>query len=128
MKAISVKQPYSSLIESGLKPIEYRTWRISYRGPLLIVASKTFHESWDASATMVSRESYPLGCAVCVVDLHDITGEPGAYEWHVRNPRSVERVPVRGYAAMYSVPDKGIRYVKAMPEIVSALRKAAKRG
>lgn len=48
MKAISIKQPWASLmftpnkttgIIEGLKSIETRTWRTSYRGPLLICAS-----------------------------------------------------------------------------------------
>jgi len=39
MKVLSVRQPWSYLIVAGYKDIENRTWRTSYRGPLLIHAS-----------------------------------------------------------------------------------------
>lgn len=39
MKALSVKQPWSYLICSGIKPIENRTWKTNYRGRVLIHAS-----------------------------------------------------------------------------------------
>src|SRR5579864_4196240 len=39
MKALSVKQPWASLIASGRKTLEIRTWTTRYRGPLVIVAS-----------------------------------------------------------------------------------------
>lgn len=39
MKAITVKQPWASLIVAGIKDIENRTWATKYRGPLLIHAS-----------------------------------------------------------------------------------------
>ena len=40
MRALSVKQPWASLIASGQKTIETRTWRTDYRGDLLIVSSR----------------------------------------------------------------------------------------
>lgn len=39
MKAITLWQPWASLIAAGLKTIETRPWRTSYRGPLIIHAS-----------------------------------------------------------------------------------------
>lgn len=38
-KVLTVKQPYSYLICSGIKPIENRTWKTNYRGRVLIHAS-----------------------------------------------------------------------------------------
>ena len=34
MKALTIKQPWASLIVHGIKDIENRTWRTDYRGPL----------------------------------------------------------------------------------------------
>lgn len=42
MKALSLWQPYASLIAIGAKTIETRSWATSYRGPLMILASKRF--------------------------------------------------------------------------------------
>ena len=43
MKALTIKQPWASLIVHGIKDIENRTWKTDYRGPLLIHASKTIY-------------------------------------------------------------------------------------
>ena len=42
MKAISLLQPWASLIASGAKKIETRSWSTKYRGPLAIHASKGY--------------------------------------------------------------------------------------
>lgn len=42
MKAISLLQPWASLIAVGAKKIETRSWSTKYRGPLAIHASKGF--------------------------------------------------------------------------------------
>jgi hypothetical protein len=47
MKGISLWEPWASLIRTGAKTWETRSWETSYRGPLLICASKaglTFNE------------------------------------------------------------------------------------
>ncbi|MBK5570115.1 ASCH domain-containing protein [Ensifer sp. SSB1] len=40
MKALSIRQPWAWLIVNGHKDIENRTWRTSFRGRVLIHASK----------------------------------------------------------------------------------------
>lgn len=95
MKALTVKQPYAAYIADGHKTIEYRSWKTDYRGPLLITASGTpakYRETLDDGSII----TLPTGCAVCIVDLVDITGTSGDYEWHLQNPRPVEAVPVKG--------------------------------
>ncbi len=39
MKALSIKQPWASLIAHGIKDIENRTWATKYRGTIYIHAS-----------------------------------------------------------------------------------------
>lgn len=39
MKAITIKQPWASVIVHGIKDIENRTWRTNYRGRVLIHSS-----------------------------------------------------------------------------------------
>lgn len=41
MKTLSVRQPWASLLVSGLKDIENRTWVSNYKGRILIHASST---------------------------------------------------------------------------------------
>lgn len=40
MKVLTIKQPWASLIMSGYKRFEFRSWKTYYRGPLLIHAGK----------------------------------------------------------------------------------------
>ena len=40
MKAISIREPYASMIRRGEKTIETRTWKTDYRGFILLCASK----------------------------------------------------------------------------------------
>ena len=39
MKALSIRQPWASMICSGIKDVENRTWKTNYRGKLLIHSS-----------------------------------------------------------------------------------------
>lgn len=47
MKAITLYQPYASLIAVGVKTIETRSWSTPYRGLLAIHAAKTVPEEWE---------------------------------------------------------------------------------
>ena len=65
MKAITVSQPYASLIADGEKWVENRQrWPNFYRGPILIHAGK--------GTQYLDREdlvAYPTGCVVAVANL-----------------------------------------------------------
>lgn len=61
MKCLSLRQPWASLIASGRKTIEVRSWRTHYRGPLVICAS-----------ARPRQPPLPSGAAVCVVELIDV--------------------------------------------------------
>ena len=39
MKAISIKEPFATLITNGMKKIETRSWKTNYRGEIFIHAS-----------------------------------------------------------------------------------------
>ncbi len=112
MKAISVRQPWATLIATGKKKIEYRTWKVNYRGDLLIVASAGRYDD-DCRDQHLDPADLAYGTAICVVELWKITGSEGDYRWHVRDPRGVEAVPVKGFAAIYHVEDALIRPVAA---------------
>lgn len=130
MKAISVKQPFATLILSGYKSIETRTWSTAYRGPLLICASKQPHAgSWLCENRELSaRQSvmsypitFPLGAMLCIVDLVDCRPMqqsdelkaccriyPGAWAWELENVRPVFTKHVKGRLSFYDVPDSEI--------------------
>lgn len=126
MRALSVKQPYAELIAQGKKKIEYRRWRVGLRGDLLIVASASRQDDVCADPRL-DPEKLVYGAAVCVVDLWDITGDEGEYEWHVRNPRRVEAEPIKGSASIYHVDESRIRFAKRSPRLSELRRRPKKR-
>lgn len=84
VKALSIWQPWASLIMSGEKEYETREWATKYRGPLVIHASKRWgsdqrqicemgtyrHLVGNAIATGPKGEWQPiLGCCLGVVEL-----------------------------------------------------------
>ena len=70
MKAITIKQPFASLIAAGLKEYEFRTWKTGYRGEVLIHAGKSVDQ--EAMARFADDDlEYPLGCVIARAVLTD---------------------------------------------------------
>ena len=74
MKAISLWQPWATLMALGYKTIETRGWRTNYRGPLLIhAAQKKVKMDYDFNKLICKLVQNPLGfpygAIVCKVDL-----------------------------------------------------------
>lgn len=61
MKALTISQPFASLIAAGSKWIENRTWPTNYRGPLAIHAGKG-----SQYLSRVELAAYPTGAVVAV--------------------------------------------------------------
>ena len=84
VKALTMTQPWASLVAIGENTIETRSWSTRYRGPLAIHAAKGFPA--DARALcrrqpyreVVARHGYasaddlPLGCVIAVAILEDV--------------------------------------------------------
>jgi hypothetical protein len=86
MKALTIRQPWASLIAAGVKSIETRSWRTHHRGPVAIHAG--LHRpvegedvgdwwwGWDVDHGVIVRQEgswaehpAPLGAVVAVADL-----------------------------------------------------------
>ena len=112
MRALSIKQPWAELIALGRKRIEFRSWKVDFREPLLVVAS-TARQDDKCRENGLDPATLPYGKAVCVVDLVDVIGgEAGDYEWHLSR---VANVPIKGSAAVFKVNDAKIRYEDRVP-------------
>jgi len=65
MKALSIKQPWASLIAAGIKDIENRTWRTNYRGRIYIhVSSAKFNLKYSpltAEQANAAHEGHKIG-------------------------------------------------------------------
>jgi hypothetical protein len=125
MKAISLWQPWATLIAIGAKHFETRSWDTDYRGPLAIHAAKRRVSTSKLNPAIVrtllnaginSTGQLPYGCIVCTVDLVDVlyTEEarkcsfwhekeiyfgdyaPGRYAWRLDNLRLIDNIPAKG--------------------------------
>jgi hypothetical protein len=103
MRTLSVRQPWASLIVSGRKDVENRSWPTSYRGPLLI------HAGLRPAGPAIHCAGLPRGAIVGVVTMIDCvcdhpSGQPGAWHWLLKNARQLEQpIPAIGQLSLYEL-------------------------
>ena len=115
-KVLTVRQPYASLLVGGVKDVENRSRRISYRGTVLIHAGARMHDvvsflrkrhefTVEEIAVMTQanevEENDLFGCIVgsveivdCVQDSTSPWAERGQWHWVCRNAKVFDH-PVR---------------------------------
>jgi hypothetical protein len=132
MKAITISQPYASLIASGQKWIENRSWPTTYTGPLAIHAGKGLHYldreeikefptgSIIATARLsgcVVREQLQRmsfgdttknqiipGCKVSWKQAFDHEHTEGPWCWILEDIRAIEPIEIKGAQQLWAVP------------------------
>ena len=124
--AISVRQPWASLILLAGKDIENRTWETRVRGPILIHAAKgmTKREYLDAmdfaDANGTRRIGHlldafepgnlPRGGIIGSVNLADCVYQSdspwfqGPYGFVLRDPKPLPFIPFKGQLGFFDVP------------------------
>lgn len=141
MKALSLWQPWASLMAAGLKTIETRSWPTRYRGPLAIHAVKRpltvgEHElihRW-IGMKLLSLDwltmRLPFGAIVAVVQLVrcepagtfrvDLLNEAfgnfasGRWAWITQGVRLLAQpIPYRGMQGLFDIPDLSVSLVNA---------------
>lgn len=105
MKALSIKEPWASLILAGKKTIETRTWKTKYRGKVLLCASKNPKSDISGKAFATAE----------IVDCREMTEKdfvkalcpiyPGAYSWVLSNIKKIKPFPVKGQLRLFEVED-----------------------
>lgn len=150
MKFLSIRQPWAHLILNeqsyaiqrycrvgisvvavkGFKDIENRTWATSYRGPLLIHASKKIEKMkvvevrGGSSVLTCAYPEEPLqtGGIIGVAQLVDCTDKgitspwwEGAFGWKLINPQPLPFSPLKGGLGLRDVSAKHL-----LPETVEA--------
>ncbi len=96
MKAISIKEPWASLIKNGLKDIETRTWATKYRGPLLLCASK--YPKSDISGHAFAKCNLVAIRPMLATDKKRACCEiyPKAQAWILKDIEIITPFPVKG--------------------------------
>lgn len=111
--AITIRQPWASLIMIGVKTVENRDWQADYRGTLVIHAGKGIdREAMREHGHLIGGE-YPAGAIIGVVDLVGCVRDSpspwavrGQWHWLLANPRPCVPVPVRGKLGLWRVSDE----------------------
>lgn len=122
MKAITVIEPWASLLALTAKEYETRSWQTKYRGPIAIHAGKTRLKYYPRG---LDSEIYAMechfGCVIAIADLVDIIRmtpefiasvstreramgdwEEGRFAWKLANVRRIEPVPARGMQGLWN--------------------------
>ena len=75
VKALTIHQPWASLIALGYKKLETRSWRTRYRGPIAIHAGKKLIPvSFPMPHDFPDEISLPLGAFIGIANLSNIWG------------------------------------------------------
>ena len=126
MKALTIKQPYASLIAEEIKEYEFRTWKTKYRGEFLIHAGKGKNKTFMEKFKKLNLE-YPAGYIIAKATLEDcieVTDEfreilksknPEVYshvindkEWKgyafkLSNVKKIDNIPAKGKLSFWNI-------------------------
>lgn len=126
MKALTIKQPYASLIAEEIKEYEFRTWKTKYRGEFLIHAGKGKNKTFMEKFEKLNLE-YPAGYIIAKATLEDcieVTDEfreilksknPEVYshvindkEWKgyafkLTNIEKIDNIPAKGKLSFWNI-------------------------
>ncbi len=126
-KALSLRQPWASLIIEGYKTIETRTWPTKHRGKLYIHASRMI--DFEAKERFKITAELPTGVLLGTVDLVKVIPfsrqdwidlaedhwcwrdyNPVVYAWHVKNPEMIKPfLPCKGSRNLFNVDIKQLQ-------------------
>ncbi|MFR0823680.1 MAG: ASCH domain-containing protein [Clostridia bacterium] len=70
MKAITIKQPWATLIAEGYKEYEFRNWKTKYRGEILIHAGKGIDKKAMERFQYLNLK-YPIGQIIAKANITD---------------------------------------------------------
>lgn len=130
MKAISLWQPWATLVAIGAKEYETRSWYTKYRGLLAIHAAKKWDDVQRAYCqqepflSAIGEHGLPLGAIVAVVKLVDVQKTdaiaksigknerafgnylPDRYAWKLELVKRLEKpIPMNGAQGLFEVAD-----------------------
>lgn len=115
LPALSIRQPWAWLILHAGKDVENRTWRTSYRGPLLLHAG-----AWDDGETpawlrrafnvdipdgTVLERGGVVGLAYLVDCVRSSASQwfEGPWGWVLRDPQPLPFFPLKGKLGLFRV-------------------------
>ncbi len=127
MKVITLKQPWATLVAEGLKQYEFRSWKINYRGKILIHAGQGIDEEGMERVKNLNLK-FPKSRIVAEVTIDDcilldqeinkkiinenkiVYGEKydrTGYAWKLTNIKKINsKVEVKGKQGFWNINEK----------------------
>jgi len=152
IKAISLWQPWASLIPLGLKHYETRSWKTNYRGKLLICStaanSKQHQEYFKIcdELRLPPWTDFPHGCAIAICELTDcilmtpefialvsqteiLCGDwqVGRYAWKLENIQPLPPFEVKGKQGLFNLTLTDTQLELVKPQALDSVTKACDR-
>ena len=103
MKAISIKEPYASYIDRGIKTIETRTWGTNYRGELLLCCSQDKTSPLSGKAFAVCTLKYIRKMRPRDEKLACCYLYPKALAWILEDIKPIKPIKVIGKLGLFEV-------------------------
>lgn len=129
MRALTIKQPWASLIVDGYKEYEFRSWKTKYRGKILIHAGMSLEKNIDKQFENYSLK-HSLGAIVGEAELVDCilvspefnqklrsidplvygrSNHEGFYAWKLENVKKYEHpIKCKGKLGLWNYIDEKI--------------------
>ncbi len=123
MKALTLWQPWASLIAEGYKDKETRSWKTNYRGKLAIHSAKTtkalypFYPDYAPCGSVIAESAFPLGAILCTCNLlyclpvEDVEPDEfgdysaGRWAWVLGNVQKIEPIYVKGKQGLWNLDE-----------------------
>lgn len=109
MKALTVRQPWASLIMTGVKDVENRTWKTTHRGLLVVHSGSAIDRSERADAHRAGLDALPRGVILGTVTVLDcVRGHTSpwaiddCWHWILTDPRPLDTpLPAAGKLGLW---------------------------
>lgn len=136
MRALTLHQPWASLVAMGHKRFETRGWSTKYRGPLLIHAGKFINhhvlQAVRVQTDWLEQAKIHVGSVIAVAELTEVLPtvgmqvivsdkeerlgnfDPERWAWRLEDVRALsEPVECRGYQGLWTPPEEVVEMVMA---------------
>lgn len=110
MKALTIHPAYAMMIVGGVKTVECRTWKTSYRGDILITSSaKKFKGTIPGHVlgVVTLTDVVPFKREHLQQAAMDYMPDVDSYAWILENPRVIKPIPIKGRLSLW---ESGIDY------------------
>lgn len=122
LKALTIRQPWASLVVDGEKNVENRTWSTNYRGVLVI------HAGSQIDSEAPHPTDGPTGAIIgtvrvvdCVQDSDSEWAIPGQWHWILSDPRPCRPRPAKGSQGFWSLSETEWAWVRRTRQSRSAV-------